>query len=125
MIKLLTCSYRCCYSLQRLSMPPTIRRVRESNLDADVLILGGGIAGLAAARALPSRDVTDFLIIEAQSQLAKVAVRCLADEFLMDNDPRGHLNTRVTRIEWSNDCVCVTATVGTNSNRTFCGSMQS
>ena len=67
--------------------------LRESNLDADVLILGGGIAGLAAARALHNRDVTDFLIIEAQSQLSKV-VRCLADEFLINNDPRVHLRIK-------------------------------
>ncbi len=62
----------------------------------------------------------DFLITDSEGY-AKV-VRCLADEYLMENDPRVHLNTRVTRIEWSNDCVCATATVtGSNSTRTFCG----
>ena len=61
----------------------------------------------------------DFLITDNEGY-AKV-IRCLADEFLMENDPRVHLNTQVTRIEWSNDCVCATATMGGNSNRTFCG----
>ena len=32
-----------------------------------------------------------------------------------------HLNTRVTRIEWSDDCVCVTANVENDSARRFCG----
>ena len=61
----------------------------------------------------------DFLVTDSDG-FVKV-VRCLADEFLMENDPRVHLNTRVTRIEWGNDCVCATATVGGSSTRTFCG----
>ena len=61
----------------------------------------------------------DFLVTDREG-FVKV-VRCLADEFLMENDPRVHLNTRVTRIEWSDDCVCATATVGGSSTRTFCG----
>ena len=61
----------------------------------------------------------DFLITDSEG-FDKV-VRCLADEFLVENDPRVHLNTRVTRIEWSDDCVCATTDVGGNSTRTFCG----
>ena len=61
----------------------------------------------------------DFLITDDEG-FVKV-VRCLADEFLTENDPRVHLNTRVTRIEWSDDCVCATATLGDSSTRTFCG----
>ena len=61
----------------------------------------------------------DFLVTDREG-FVKV-VHCLADEFLIENDPRVHLNTRVTRIEWSNDCVCATATVGGSSTRTFCG----
>jgi polyamine oxidase len=61
----------------------------------------------------------DFLVTDNEG-FVKV-VRCLADEFLVENDPRLHLNTRVTRIEWSDDCVCATATVGGSSTRTFCG----
>ena len=61
----------------------------------------------------------DFLITDSEG-FVKV-VRCLADEFLVENDPRVHLNTQVTRIEWNDDCVCATATVGNSSTRTFCG----
>ena len=41
----------------------------ESNLGADVLILGGGITGISAAKTLHDRGVTNFLVIEAQPQL--------------------------------------------------------
>ncbi|MBX7208181.1 MAG: FAD-dependent oxidoreductase [Verrucomicrobiaceae bacterium] len=34
----------------------------------DVLILGGGVAGLAAARQLARRGITDFLVLELESQ---------------------------------------------------------
>lgn len=61
----------------------------------------------------------DFLITDSEGY-AKV-VRCLSDEFLADNDPRVHLNTRVTRIEWSDNCVCATVNVSGSSIRTFCG----
>ena len=49
----------------------------------------------------------DFFITDNEG-FFKV-MRCLAEDFLVENDPRVHLNTRVTRIEWSDDCVCVTA----------------
>ncbi|KAK7691475.1 hypothetical protein QCA50_004874 [Cerrena zonata] len=37
--------------------------------DAKVLILGGGVAGLTAARSLYDQGVTDFLIVEARHEL--------------------------------------------------------
>ena len=61
----------------------------------------------------------DFLITDSEG-FVKI-VRCLADEFLVENDPRVHLNTRVTQIEWSDNCVCATANVEGSSTRTFCG----
>ena len=44
------------------------RTCSGSNLDADVLILGGGIAGVAAAKTLHDRGVTNLRILEAQAQ---------------------------------------------------------
>ena len=40
-----------------------------SNLDSDVLILGGGIAGIAAAKTLHDEGVKNFTIIEALPQI--------------------------------------------------------
>ncbi|TCD69431.1 hypothetical protein EIP91_007556 [Steccherinum ochraceum] len=37
--------------------------------DASVLILGGGVAGIAAAQALAERGVSDFIIVEARHEL--------------------------------------------------------
>jgi polyamine oxidase len=37
--------------------------------DAQVLILGGGVAGIIAARTLAAQGITDFLIIEARAEL--------------------------------------------------------
>ena len=65
-----------------------------------------------------SERAGDFLITDSEGYVK--VIRCLADEFLEENDPRVHLDTRVTRIEWSDDCVCATASVG-DATRTFCG----
>ncbi|ESK95575.1 polyamine oxidase [Moniliophthora roreri MCA 2997] len=44
-------------------------RYREPHYDHDVLILGGGVSGIIAARELHKRGVNDFLIIEGREQL--------------------------------------------------------
>ena len=36
--------------------------------------------------------------------------RCLADEFLQEGDNRLHLNANVSAVEYTDDCVCATAT---------------
>lgn len=41
----------------------------ESVVKTNVLILGGGIAGLAAAKTLMKKNITDFIIIEGYSQI--------------------------------------------------------
>ena len=38
---------------------------------------------------------------------------CLADEFLVENDPRLILETAIAEIEWSDDCVCAISSTGT------------
>ena len=37
--------------------------------DTDVLILGAGMAGIAAAKTLNDRGVNDFIILEAQDKI--------------------------------------------------------
>ena len=37
--------------------------------DADVLILGGGMAGIIAAKTLHDNDITNFVVLEAQGEL--------------------------------------------------------
>ena len=64
-------------------------------------------------------DTGDFFISDNEG-FFKV-VRCLADEFLIEDDPRLHLNTTVKRIEWSNECVCVMVEDENGSNRRVCG----
>jgi len=47
-------------------------------------------------------------------------VQCLANDFLTNSqDQRSHLNATVTRIEWSDSCVCATASEG-GENCTYC-----
>ena len=52
-----------------LFVPVVINGQRSSKFDTDVLILGGGIAGVAAAKTLHDHGFTNFMIIEAQSEL--------------------------------------------------------
>ena len=59
----------------------------------------------------------DFYITDREG-FSKV-VRCLAEEFLTENDPHVHLNTRVMRIEWNDNCICVEADEN-GSARRFC-----
>ena len=59
----------------------------------------------------------DFYITDREGMFK--VVRCLAEQFLTENDQRVRLNTRVTRIEWSDDCVCVNANEN-GSARRFC-----
>jgi len=37
--------------------------------DATILILGGGVAGIIAAKTLTEKNITDFKIIEARNEL--------------------------------------------------------
>lgn len=41
--------------------------------------------------------------------------QCLADEFLLENDPRLILETAIAEIEWSEDCVCAITIAGARS----------
>lgn len=63
-------------------------------------------------------DTGDFFVSDSEG-FFKV-VRCLADEFLVQSDYRLRLNTTVTRIEWSDKCVCA-VTMENGFNRRFCG----
>ncbi|KAG2148956.1 amine oxidase [Suillus clintonianus] len=49
--------------------PSTAQNDQRSTKDAKVLILGGGVAGVIAARTLHRKGITDFLIIEARDEL--------------------------------------------------------
>ncbi len=49
--------------------------------ERDVIIIGGGPAGLAAAVALKKRGVADILIIEREKQLGGILRQCIHDGF--------------------------------------------
>ena len=46
--------------------------IRRSNDDTSVLILGGGVAGVIAARTLHEHGITNFTIVEAHSAYSRV-----------------------------------------------------
>ncbi|KDQ59970.1 hypothetical protein JAAARDRAFT_56889 [Jaapia argillacea MUCL 33604] len=48
---------------------PFPRRSASSSTNASVLILGGGVAGVIAARTLHEQGITNYLIIEARNEL--------------------------------------------------------
>ncbi|KAF8263148.1 amine oxidase [Lactarius quietus] len=64
------------FALPRPFPAPVARNVTASgelsarqSLDTQVLILGGGVAGIIAARTLAAQGITDFLIVEARDEL--------------------------------------------------------
>lgn len=64
----------------------------------------------------------NYLVTDQEEGFAKV-VTCLAKTFLSKDDPRLHLNSTVTEIDWSDsDCVCVTVTESGHSSKQYCGS---
>ena len=44
-------------------------------------------------------------------------VDCIAEDFLATDDPRLHLNTTVTSIQWSDECVCASVIENGESNQ--------
>ena len=52
-----------------LSLALTVHSQSCSELDAQVLILGGGMTGVAAANRLTELGITDFIILEGQDRL--------------------------------------------------------
>ena len=67
---LVSCSY------VAVTLAATLPSVRDDTLskrqkakDATVLILGGGVSGIIAAKTLTEKGITDFKIIEARDEL--------------------------------------------------------
>ncbi|KAH9837563.1 amine oxidase [Rhodofomes roseus] len=59
-------------SAARLPVAPPSQEVLEASVarkDATVLILGGGVAGVIAARTLHEQGIDDFIIVEARDEL--------------------------------------------------------
>jgi polyamine oxidase len=55
--------------IKALPSHPTRQNDHRSTKDAKVLILGGGVAGVIAARTLHEKGMDDFLIVEARGEL--------------------------------------------------------
>ncbi len=60
----------CIGSLAFPILPGTQRLLDVKQKDAQVLILGGGVAGVIAARTLHEQGIDDFIIIEARPELS-------------------------------------------------------
>jgi len=64
----------CSYAVVALAATPPLARdgtlsKRQNAKDATVLILGGGVSGVIAAKTLTENGITDFKIIEARDEL--------------------------------------------------------
>ena len=51
------------------SSPTSVVSTSASSSHTQVLILGGGVSGIIAARTLHEQGITDFKIVEARSEL--------------------------------------------------------
>ena len=56
-----------------------------------------------------SSQTVDFFVTDQKFGYARV-VQCLADRYLASSDSRLHLRSIIKEIEWSDQCVCATAT---------------
>lgn len=68
-VSLLTLLVNCTLALPTYRVQTPLSSNAPSAKDAKVLILGGGVAGITAARALHDAGVTDFLVLEARPEL--------------------------------------------------------
>ena len=66
-------------------------------------------AGTSFVRVLPILLGGGTLFLVTDERGFAHIPECLANEFLSPNDSRLHLNTRVSAIQWSDECVCATA----------------
>ena len=64
-----------------------------------------------------SDDIADIFVTDQRGYVQ--VVDCLASEFLEEIDPRLHLNTSVSKVQWSDDCVCVEA-IENGESRKYC-----
>ena len=68
--------------------------------------------------ASPENDARDYFVTDNRGFPA--LIDCLVSNFTVPNDDRIHLEAEVTRIEYSDDCVCATATED-GEETMFCG----
>ena len=66
----------------------------------------------------PSDNHETYLVTDQKTGYVKI-IDCLAKSFLKTNDTRLHLNSLVKEINWSHNCVCVTA-VERGLDQTYC-----
>ena len=68
-----------------------------------------------------NEDFGDDIFFITDQRGSEHLLHCLATEFnLKEKDPRLQLNTVVNGIQWSDKCVCVTATQGNRLKRNYC-----
>ena len=72
---------------------------------------------LATADADFGNNTGNYLVTDPRGYMH--IVDCMAEDFLVTDDPRLHLNTTVTSIQWSDDCVCASV-IENGENGQYC-----
>ena len=71
-------------------------RTSTSPKDTSVLILGGGVTGVIAARTLHERGFTNFRIIEARDELGgRMQTKTIGGEFTVEQGPNWVQGTQI------------------------------
>ena len=84
---------------------------------ADVLSFRRSLQIGQSVRADFGNNTGNYLVTDPRGYMH--IVDYMAEDFLATNDPRLHLNTTVTSIQWSDDCVCASV-IENGENGQYC-----